>query len=68
VAAGVLAGLVGAAATSRVVTTMLFGVSPYDPVTFVGISLLFSTIAAAACWIPARRALGIDPTVALRES
>ena len=68
VAAGVCAGLAGAAATSRVVSTMLFGVSPYDPVTFVGISLLFSTIAAAACWIPARRALGIDPTVALRES
>jgi ABC-type antimicrobial peptide transport system permease subunit len=47
---------------------MLFGLSPHDPLTFAGISTLFASVAAAACWIPARRALRIDPTIALRES
>jgi ABC-type lipoprotein release transport system permease subunit len=45
---------------------MLYGVSPADPVTFVGIALLVTVIALAASYVPARRALRIDPTEALR--
>jgi ABC-type lipoprotein release transport system permease subunit len=46
---------------------MLVGVAPTDIVTFGSIAILFFAIAAFACWLPARRAAGLDPTAALRE-
>jgi putative ABC transport system permease protein len=66
-AMGVLIGLLGAFAMARVLTNLLFEVKPLDPVTFAGVSLLLFTVAAIACWLPARRAARIDPMVALRQ-
>jgi putative ABC transport system permease protein len=65
--AGIGLGLLGAFALTRVMTSMLVGVKPTDPVTFGAMSVLFFGIACLACWIPARRAAGLDPIVALRE-
>jgi predicted permease len=65
--AGVTAGLIGAFWLTRAMSKMLVSVTPTDPVTFVSIVALFLGIAAAACWIPARRAAGLQPNVALRE-
>jgi putative ABC transport system permease protein len=47
--------------------TLLIGVTPTDPITFGSIAVFFVLVAALACWIPARRAAGLDPNVALRE-
>jgi putative ABC transport system permease protein len=66
-AIGVVLGLVGALLVTRVMKSMLVGVTPTDPVTFATIAALFVIIAAAACWLPARRAAGLDPAAALRE-
>jgi putative ABC transport system permease protein len=50
-----------------VLKTILFNISPTDPVSFAGISAVLAAIAALACWLPARRALEIDPLDALRN-
>ncbi len=63
---GVLIGLLGAFALVRVLTNLLFEVKPLDPITFAVVSLLLFTVAAIACWLPARRAVRIDPMAALR--
>jgi ABC-type antimicrobial peptide transport system permease subunit len=65
--AGIGLGLLGAFALTRVMSSMLVGVKPTDPVTFGVMSVLFFGIACVACWIPARRAAGLDPIAALRE-
>ncbi len=65
-AVGVVVGLIGALALTRVVAIFLYDVSPTDPVTFVSTSLLLIGITLLACYIPARRAARIDPMTALR--
>jgi len=66
VAAGLLFGLAGAWALTRVMSNMLVGVSPSDPLTYICVATLLSFITLLACWIPARRAMRVDPMVALR--
>jgi putative ABC transport system permease protein len=60
-------GLMAALVLTRLMTSMLVGVQPADPATFATVAALFLLIAAAACWLPARRAARLDPVVALRE-
>jgi predicted permease len=66
VAAGVAVGLVGAFALTRFMQSLLYGVTPTDPLTFVGVGAVLVAAAAAASLLPARRATRIDPIVALR--
>ena len=65
-AVGIVIGLAGAYELGRVTATLLYGVAPTDAVTFVGVTLLLCVIAVVACAIPARRAMRVDPMVALR--
>jgi putative ABC transport system permease protein len=65
--AGVLAGLAAAFALSRLLSSLLFGIASSDASTYGAVSLALFLVAAAACWLPARRATRIDPTVALRS-
>jgi predicted permease len=65
-AAGLILGLIVAFAAMRVMSSLLFGVSAHDPVTFVGVSLVLAAAAVLACYIPARRATKVDPIIALR--
>ena len=66
VAGGLVIGLAGAWAVTRVLKNFLFEVTPFDPPTFAAVSLLLALVALVACYIPARRAAAIDPLVALR--
>jgi hypothetical protein len=65
-AAGVLCGLAGAILLSRLMTSLLFGIGPLDPVTYVVVSVALITVAAIASYVPARKAARVDPMVALR--
>jgi len=64
---GVALGLVGALALGRVLWSLLYEVSAADPVTFTSVSALAITVAALACYLPARRATAVDPADALRS-
>jgi putative ABC transport system permease protein len=66
VLAGVMVGVAGALAVSRYMAKLLFEIRPTDPATFVAVSLLLGAVAAVASYVPARRAMKVDPTVALR--
>jgi putative ABC transport system permease protein len=63
---GIAVGSVAALTTTCYVASLLYGVAPTDPVTFIGVALLLLLVAMLACWIPARRATRVDPLVALR--
>jgi ABC-type antimicrobial peptide transport system permease subunit len=65
--AGILLGLAGTLALTRLMRSLLFEVSPNDPLIFSGVAILLLGVALAACYIPARRAARTDPTVALRH-
>jgi putative ABC transport system permease protein len=66
VMAGLAAGVVLALLTGRFIASQLYGVTPHDPMTVFGVALLLGAVGAVACWIPARRAMLIDPLIALR--
>lgn len=62
----VIAGAIASLALTRFLASMLFDVRPIDLLTFVGVVLLLVAVSAVACFLPARRARGVDPIVALR--
>jgi putative ABC transport system permease protein len=67
VGAGILLGLGGSLLLTRVMQTLLFETTPTDPATMIGVGLILTTVALAACYVPARRAARVDPIVALRH-
>jgi ABC-type antimicrobial peptide transport system permease subunit len=64
---GIAVGILGAFALTRLLATLLYSVTPTDPVTFATAPAVLLVVAALACWIPARRAARIDPMLALRH-
>ena len=66
VVAGIVIGVGGALALGQVLRSLLFEVKPTDPPTFIAVALALTLVALAACWIPARRAMRVEPMVALR--
>jgi putative ABC transport system permease protein len=64
---GVAIGLGASLALTRFIRSLLFNVSPTDPFTFATVAISLTLVAVAACWIPARRAMGVDPMIALRH-
>jgi putative ABC transport system permease protein len=67
IVAGLCVGLIGAVTAARLLSTVLFEVSPRDPRTFAAVAAGLIATALLACWVPARRAAGIDPLIALRD-
>ena len=67
IAGGVAAGIVAAVVLSRGLTSFLFEVETTDPLTLIGVGVLFASVALLACWVPSRRAARIDPLEALRS-
>lgn len=65
--AGLAIGLVAALALARIIESLLFGVTPFDPATLVVVPLVLGAVALLASWVPARRAMRLDPVSALRE-
>ena len=65
-AAGLALGVLGALALTQVLSSLLFGVSARDPLTFVLVPATLLLVSLGACWIPARRAMRVNPLVALR--
>jgi putative ABC transport system permease protein len=63
---GLAIGLAGSLALTRFLSSLLFGVTPTDPLTFACVAVLLALVALAACYIPARRAMRVDPLIALR--
>jgi len=65
--AGVAAGTAAALALAPLISALLFGIAPRDPLTYCGVAVLLVAVALVACYIPARRAMRVDPMVALRN-
>jgi ABC-type antimicrobial peptide transport system permease subunit len=65
--AGLAVGVAGAVLITRMMQAFLFGVSPTEPIVFLVIAALLLVVAVLACWIPARRAMRLDPLQALRQ-
>ena len=65
--AGTVVGVIGAFALTRLMSSLLFGVSAFDPLTYVSVSILIILVALLACWLPARRASAVEPMEALRH-
>lgn len=65
--AGIVVGLIATVWVSQALSTLLFGISPTDPVTYVSVGILLALAAAAACWMPARATLRLEPSSVLRE-
>ena len=64
---GMALGLIGAVASTRLLRDMLFGIKPFDPLTFAAMTLLLISISLVACFVPARRATKVDPMNVLRN-
>ena len=64
---GIAAGIAGAAAITWIIQSILYNVTPTDPVSFGGVAVFLAVVALAASYVPARRALAVDPIVALRN-
>jgi predicted permease len=64
--AGIAVGLIGAFLVTRLMSSELYGVSPLDPVTYIGVAVVMAAVTLLACYIPTRRAMRVDPMVALR--
>jgi putative ABC transport system permease protein len=67
VGTGIVLGLAGSFAATRLIQTLLFETTPTDPATMIGVGLILTTVAIIACYVPARRAASVDPMVALRH-
>jgi ABC-type antimicrobial peptide transport system permease subunit len=65
---GIMAGIIASFAVARLISSLLFGTAPTDPITFAAMILLLGAVAFIAGYIPARRASQVDPTVALRNN
>jgi ABC-type antimicrobial peptide transport system permease subunit len=63
----VFLGVAGALATGHLLARLLFGVSAYDPVTFIAVPAVLALVTVVAAWMPARRAMYLDPLIAIRE-
>jgi putative ABC transport system permease protein len=66
IAAGLLIGTAASFASAPLLGQMLFGISAFDPVTYVGVTMFLAFVALAACYVPARRAAALEPVIALR--
>jgi ABC-type antimicrobial peptide transport system permease subunit len=65
-AGGIALGLTGAFFVARLLSSQLYGVSPLDAVTYISVAVIVAIVTLAACYIPARRAMAIDPVIAMR--
>ena len=66
VAIGLLIGIAGGLSLARGMATLVYGITPFDPLTLIGVAILLALVALAACYVPASRAMKVDPMVALR--
>ena len=64
--AGIVLGLAGAFLVSRLLSSELFGITPMDPITYIGVAGVMTVVTLLACYIPTRRAMRVDPLIALR--
>lgn len=64
---GIVRGWGGAAGGAKAMQSLLFHAPPFDPVTYASVSEMLAVVALAACWMPVRRAMRVDPMVALRD-